>query len=210
MSNMVKIKICGITNLKDAQDAVSFGADAIGFIFAKSVRSTEPATAKSIIERLGRDVMKVGVFVNETIDNVRRVAEHCGLDTIQLHGDENPEYCSKLEKLRIIKAFRIKDDTSLTLLPNYKDVFAYLLDTFSKEVYGGTGKAFDWNLAVKAKSFGKPIILSGGLRLDNIEEALRFVTPYGVDISSSIEQKPGKKDTTQMKEIISAIKGLDL
>ena len=207
---MTKIKICGITNIEDAQNAVSFGADALGFIFANSPRNIEPETAKSIIENLKGKVLKIGVFVNEVLDNVVRIREYCPLDAIQLHGDESPEYCSQLKEKQVIKAFRIRDDSSLTPMPRYKDVFAYLLDTFSKEIYGGTGRAFDWNLAIKAKAFGKPIILSGGLGLSNIEEAIRVVTPYGVDISSSIEIKPGKKDPHLMKRIISVIKGLDV
>ncbi len=114
-----------------------------------------------------------------------------------------------IKKRLLIKAFRIKDDSSLTPIPRYKGVFAYLLDTFSEQNRGGTGKTFDWNLAVKAKAFGKPIILSGGLGLGNIEEAIRVVTPYGVDISSSIEIKPGKKDHKLMERLISVIKALD-
>jgi len=206
---MVKIKICGITNIEDAQNAVSFGADAIGFIFANSPRAIEPKIAKSIIENLKRKVLAVGAFVNEAFDKVIEIADYCGLNAIQLHGDENPEYCSRFKKRQLIKAFRIEGDSSLTSIPYYKDVFAYLLDTFSKEVYGGTGKTFDWNLAIKAKSFGKPIILSGGLGLNNIEEAIKVVRPYGVDISSAIEIRPGKKDTVLMEKVIRLIKALD-
>ena len=206
---MVKIKICGITNSEDAEKAISLGADAIGFIFADSPREVQPHLARSIIENLKGKVLSVGVFVNESPDKVIETAEYCSLGAIQLHGDESPEYCSGLKKRLLIKAFRIKDDSSLTPIPCYKGVFAYLLDTFSEQNRGGTGKTFDWNLAVKAKAFGKPIILSGGLGLGNIEEAIRVVTPYGVDISSSIEIKPGKKDHKLMERLISAIKALD-
>lgn len=206
---MVKIKICGITNVEDAQNAMTFGADAIGFIFAKSPRGVEPQTAKSIIDKLKGNILKVGVFVNEELDKVTKIIDYCGLDAVQLHGDESPKYCSQLKDRQVIKAFRIKDDTSLIPIPRYKDVFAYLLDTFSDQSYGGTGRTFDWNLAIKAKTFGKPIILSGGLGLSNIEEAIRVVRPYGVDTSSSIETEPGKKDSKQMKELISVVKSLD-
>jgi len=206
---MVKIKICGITNIEDAQNAVSFGADFIGFIFADSPRNIKLEEARSIIEKIKGDVLKVGVFVNETLRNVISIAEYCSLDLIQLHGNEDPKYCSQLKDRQLIKAFRIKDDASLALIPRYKDVFACLLDTFSNQTYGGTGMVFDWNLAIKAKEFGKPIILSGGLGLSNIKEAIKAVRPYGVDISSSIETKPGKKDTKKMKELISVIKALD-
>jgi phosphoribosylanthranilate isomerase len=206
---MAKIKICGITNLEDAQNAVSFGADAIGFIFANSPRNIKPEIAKFIIKNLKGDVLKVGVFVNELPNELIRIAEYCALDAIQLHGDEGPEYSSHLKNWQVIKAFRIKDASSLTPIPHYKDVFAYLLDTFSKDTYGGTGKTFNWNLAVKAKAFGKPIILSGGLGSNNVEEVLRIVRPYGIDISSSIEVRPGKKDPKLLKEIISMVKALD-
>jgi phosphoribosylanthranilate isomerase len=206
---MVKIKICGITNLEDAQDAVTFGADAIGFIFAKSPRKVEPEAVKSIIANLKGKILKVGVFVNEELNRVMEIAEDCKLDAIQLHGDESPEYTSQLKKWPVIKALRIKDDATLTSIKRYKDVFAYLLDTFSEVSYGGTGETFDWSLAVKAKDFGKPVILSGGLGLSNIQEAIKVVRPYGVDISSSIETKPGKKDSKLMKEVIARIKALD-
>lgn len=206
---MTKIKICGITNLEDAQNAVSFGADFIGFIFADSPRNIKPEDAKSIIEKLKGNVLKVGVFVNETLKRVTSIVEYCSLDLIQLHGDEDPQYCSQLKDRQVIKAFRIKDDASLALIPRYKDVFACLLDTFSKETYGGIGRVFDWNLAIKAKEFGKPILLSGGLGLSNIKEAIKVVRPYAVDISSSIELRPGKKDTKRMQQLIGIIKALD-
>ena len=206
---MVKIKICGITNLEDAKKAVSLGSDALGFIFADSPRRVKPAVAKSIIENLKGKVLSVGVFVNESVDEVEKIRKYCSLDAIQLHGDESVEYCSQLKEGLIIKAFRIKDESSLTPIPTYKDVFAYLLDAFSKKIRGGTGKTFDWNLAVKAKAFGKPVILSGGLGLDNIAQAIKVVSPYGIDISSSIEVKPGKKDHKLMEEVFNVIKALD-
>lgn len=207
---MVKIKICGITNLEDAEKAISLGADAIGFIFADSPRRVTPQTARSIVENLKGKFLSVGVFVDEPVKEAKKIAEYCSLDAVQLHGDENPEYCSQFKERLLIKTFRIKDDSSLKPIPRYKDVFAYLLDTFSKKAHGGTGETFDWNLAVKAKAFGKPIILSGGLGLANIEKAIKVVSPYGVDISSSIEVKPGKKDHKLMEEVFKAIKALDL
>lgn len=206
---MVKVKICGITNLEDAQNAVLFGADAIGFIFTESPRKVKPEIVKNIVRSLDGDILKVGVFVNETIDNVKKTVEMCSLDVVQLHGEEDPSYCSNLRNWQVIKAFRIKDDLTLKPIMSYKNVFAYLLDTFAEGKYGGSGKVFDWNLAVKAKSFGKPIIVSGGLNIGNIEEAIKVIRPYGVDISSSIEIRPGKKDAGLMKQIISKVKTLD-
>ena len=203
------IKICGITNLEDAQNAVLFGADAIGLVFADSPRKITPSKAKEIIDQIGKSAIKVGVFVNEPIDNVKETVKFCGLDAVQLHGDESPDYCAKLKISKVIKAFRMKDETSLLSMKDYNGVFAYLLDSFSKDRYGGTGKAFDWSLAVKAKVLGKPIILSGGIGLDNIQDAIKAVRPYGIDISSSVEREPGKKDTFLMKRLIYAIKALD-
>ncbi|MBL7070986.1 MAG: phosphoribosylanthranilate isomerase [Candidatus Omnitrophica bacterium] len=206
---MTKIKICGITNQEDAQGAVDLGADAIGFVFAESPRKVDPKKARSIIKGLKGSVLKVGVFVNEDLSNIERIAGNCSLDALQLHGDENPLFCSKLLRWKVIKAFRIKDEKSLKPITDYKDIFACLLDTYSKEAYGGTGKTFDWGLALKARSLGIPMILSGGLSLYNIEEAIKAVRPYGVDISSSIELIPGKKDKKLMERIISIIKALD-
>ena len=206
---MVKIKICGITNKEDAEKAVSLGADYIGFIFADSPRKIEPHIAKPIIENLKGKVLSTGVFVNESPEAIRKTIECCSLDAIQLHGDESPQYCSQLDNTRVIKTFRIKDSSSLNPISRYKNVFAYLLDTFSDRKYGGTGRAFDWELAIRAKSFGKPIILSGGLGLNNIEEAIKSIKPYAVDISSSIELKPGKKDHKAMERLFAVIKALD-
>jgi phosphoribosylanthranilate isomerase len=203
------IKICGITNLEDAQSAVEAGADALGFVFAESPRKIEQKRAKEIISNIKGKALCIGVFVNEPLGKVEGTAKYCGLDAVQLHGDESPEYCSNIEVGKVIKAFRIKDEASLKLIKGYDMVFAYLLDTFSKERYGGTGRTFDWNIAVKAKPLGKPIILSGGLNLANIKEAIKVVRPYGVDISSSIESGPGKKDIGQMERIIKEIKALD-
>ncbi len=203
------IKICGITNAEDAENAVAFGADALGFIFAESPRRADPKNAKKILARIRGKALGVGVFVNESARRVEETAEYCGLDVVQLHGDETSSYCANIKVDRVIKAFRIKDIASLKAIKGYDNVFAYLLDTFSKDTYGGTGRAFDWNIAVKAKSLGKPIILSGGLNSGNIGEAIKVIRPYGVDISSSIESEPGKKDAGLMKCIIEEIKALD-
>jgi phosphoribosylanthranilate isomerase len=203
------IKICGITKLEDAENAIFFGADALGFVFAESPRKVDPKKAKEILASIKGKVLSVGVFLNESARRVEETAEYCGLDVVQLHGDEAPSYCANIKVDSIIKAFRIKDTASLKAIKGYDNVFAYLLDTFSKDRYGGTGRAFDWDIAVKAKSLGKPIILSGGLNSGNIGEAIKVVRPYGVDISSSIESKPGKKDAGLMKHIIEEIKALD-
>ena len=204
------IKICGLTNLEDAKKAVELGADAIGFIFARSPRRAEPQKVKSIIRELKGDVLKIGVFVNEDAEKIKSIVKDCGLDAVQFHGDESPEFCSGFTGLKLIKAIRVKNIESLNIISDFKNIFACLLDTFSNDKYGGTGKTFNWDLAVKAKKYKKPLILSGGLNIDNIEEAITFVRPYGVDISSSIESGPGKKDIDKMSKIIGLIKALDL
>lgn len=203
------IKICGITNQEDAGTAVISGADALGFVFADSPRRIDPEKAKEIIAKVKGRALAVGVFVNKPVENIEEIVEYCGLDAVQLHGDETPAYCANIKVDRVIKAFRIKDAESLGIIKGYDNIFAYLLDTFSGDRYGGTGKTFDWKIAVRAKALGKPIILSGGLNSGNIRDAIKVVRPYGVDISSSIEFEPGKKDAGLMQHIIEEIKALD-
>ncbi len=192
--------------MADALAAVSMGADATGFIFADSPRRADPAIVRQVVAATKGKVLTVGVFVNERLARVKEIVKQCSLDAVQLHGEEEPSYCNRLNGIPIIKAFRIKDGKSLETIPSYENIFAYLLDTYSDKVYGGTGTTFDWSLAIKAKSFGKPIILSGGLGANNIEEAIRVVRPYGVDISSSIESRPGLKDHRRMREVINLIR----
>jgi phosphoribosylanthranilate isomerase len=199
---MLKVKICGITNYDDAAMAASLGADALGFIFAPvSLRNIEPVTAADIIKRLPPFIKTVGVFVNEDIDKIRNIAAYCGLDVVQLHGDESPEICETLMP-RTIKAIRVKDDFDSSGLLSYRGkVRAFLLDTYSEKAVGGTGKRFNWDKAVEINSLGIPIILAGGLTPSNIIEAINKVKPYGVDVNSGIEKSPGIKDHSLMKEL---------
>jgi phosphoribosylanthranilate isomerase len=201
----VKVKICGITNLDDALAAVDFGADALGFVFfSKSPRFISYNKAEAIIKKLPSFITTVGVFVNENIENIERIVNLSGIDVVQLHGDEPPEMCNLSR--RIIKAIRVKSLESLDPLINYKDkVSAFLLDTFTPDVLGGTGQIFNWDIALDAKIFGR-IILAGGLTTDNIVEAIRRVRPYGVDVSSGIELEKGKKDHKKMKLFIHRAK----
>lgn len=201
------IKICGITNLEDALTSIEAGCDALGFVFAKSPRRITLKEARAIIKEIPPSVKRVGVFVNEEQARVREIAETCRLDLLQFHGDETPDYCSQFEH-PVIKAFRIKDGESLKELANYK-VVAYLLDSHSEEVYGGTGKRFDWELARVAKAFG-PIILAGGLDPSNVVQAIKRILPYGVDVSSGVEARPGKKDPLKIREFIQAVRGISL
>ncbi len=202
---MLKIKICGITNYDDASMAADLGADALGFIFASSPRKTDPDNAKKIISRLPSFIKTVGVFVNEDIKKITDIAAYCGLDNIQLHGNEPPEACEFLMP-RTIKALRIKSKSTPEEYSGYTGrVRAFLLDTYSEKEAGGTGKTFNWDIAVKIKSLGVPIILAGGLNTGNIKEAIVKVKPYAIDVSTGIEERPGKKDHSLMKELFERI-----
>ena len=203
--HMVKVKICGITNHEDASEAVRLGVDALGFIFAPSPRQIVPELARDIIFGLPPFVQAVGVFVNEELRTIQDRVAYCGLDMVQLHGDEPPEFCGELMP-RTLKTFRIKDASSLSQIGAYKGrVKALLLDTYQKGLKGGTGKTFDWGLAVEVGKLGMPVILSGGLGPSNIERAISTVKPYAVDMSSAIEARPGKKDHALMRELMEKI-----
>jgi phosphoribosylanthranilate isomerase len=201
---MTRVKICGITNLEDARAAVEFGADALGFVFAESPRRINPESAAEIIRSLPPFLTCVGLFVDEAPDLVGKVARECRLNALQFHGEESPEYCQQFT-LRKIKAFRIRDENSLKVLSPYQ-VDAYLLDAWVEGIAGGTGERFNWDLAARAKESGGTIILAGGLRPDNVAEAIGKVQPYGVDVSTGVESKPGKKDHKKMKEFINMVR----
>ncbi|MGB9716691.1 MAG: phosphoribosylanthranilate isomerase [Thermodesulfovibrionales bacterium] len=205
----VRVKICGITNLDDALAAVDFGADAIGLVFyPKSPRCISQNRAEEIIKKLPSFITTVGVFVNEKTENIEKIAHSTGIDVIQLHGDEPPEMCNLSR--RIIKAIRVKSLESLDPLINYKDkVSAFLLDTFTPDIFGGSGQIFNWDIAVDAKIFGK-IILAGGLNTNNIVDAISRVKPYGVDVSSGVESEKGKKDHKKMKLFIELAKKVNI
>lgn len=202
----VKVKICGITNLDDAMAAVDFGADALGFVFFKeSPRYISLDNAAAIIKKLPSFTTTIGVFVNEKPDQIEKTIDLTRIDIVQLHGNEPPEMCNVSR--RLIKAIRVKSLESLDPLNNYKDrVSAFLLDTFTPDILGGTGQIFNWDIAIYAKQFGR-IILAGGLKPDNIADAVRRVKPYGVDVSSGVESKKGKKDHKKMKLFIEKAKG---
>jgi len=200
----VKVKVCGTTRLEDALWAVECGADAIGFIFyKKSPRCVTAKTVKEICSQLPPFVHRVGVFVNEEAEKINRIAERCGLNVVQLHGDESPAFCKKI-KSRVIKAVRVQNASSLKELSRY-EVDGFLLDTFAKDQWGGTGKVFDWDLAWRATKAG-PVILAGGLNPANVKEAIRTVQPYGVDVSSGVEASPGIKDPKKVKAFIKAVR----
>jgi len=197
---MVRIKICGITNIEDALAAAEYGADALGFVFqSKSPRAVLPDTAKEIVTELPPFVTTIGVFVNENKQKVEKIAKYVGLNVIQLHGTEPPESCILSRK--VIKAIRVKDLTDLEPLERYK-VSAFLLDTYSPDLIGGTGQIFNWDIAVEAKKFGR-IILAGGLNPENVTEAINWVQPYGIDVATGVEGSvKGKKDHKKLKLFI--------
>jgi phosphoribosylanthranilate isomerase len=154
-------------------------------------------------------VQTAGVFVDEDATTIRHIVDFCGLDMIQLHGNESPEFCRKLMP-RSIKAFRLEDGAGLLPMKRYKGkVRALLLDTYEKGVKGGTGKAFDWNLAVKGKALGIPVILSGGLGPSNIQNAISIVRPFAVDVNSGVEELPGTKNFGLMKKMMDGIRKID-
>jgi phosphoribosylanthranilate isomerase len=200
-----KVKICGITNVADAQTASQAGADANGFIFyEKSPRYVIIQQAAEISKQLPPFIMRVGVFVNAPEDFILRAISEVGLTMLQFHGDEPPEFCTQFG-LMSMKAFRIRDAESLKQIPDYK-TDAYLLDAFSSTTLGGTGEKINWDLAVEAKKFGKPIFLAGGLTPENVADAIRKVQPFGVDVSSGVEISPRKKDHAKVKAFIKSVR----
>ena len=199
----LRIKICGLTTVGDALASVVAGADALGFMFYEaSPRHLSVEAASRIIRELPPFVAKVGVYVDASAEFIRRTISECGLDTLQFHGHESPEFCQQFA-LKIIKAFRVRDAEFLRELPKYH-TSAWLLDSFVPEKFGGTGAKFNWELAMAAKKLGSPIILSGGLTPENVAEAVRQVGPFAVDVSSGVEASPEKKDHGKIRAFISA------
>ncbi len=201
----VKVKICGITRIEDAQAAVDAGADALGLMFfEKSPRCVSVEAAAAIARSIPPHVLRVGVFVNPHSDLVHAAISACALNLLQFHGDEPSEFCQQFG-LMSMKAFRIRDEQSLEALPAYR-TDAWLLDSYVAGKEGGTGEKFNWNLAVEAKKFGRPIFLAGGLTPDNVAEAVRKVEPFGVDVSSGVESAPGKKDLAKIRAFVAAVR----
>jgi len=200
----MEIKICGITNMEDAVMAFAYGADALGFIFYnKSPRYLTPEAARRIIENLPDDISKVGVFVNHNIHAVREIYEFCGLDMIQLHGDESPDYCRGFPQSILIKAISPRREEDLSIVDNYS-AKALMIDARESGLYGGTGKISNWELAVRLREM-RPLILSGGLNGSNIIQAIRTVSPHAVDVNSGVELTPGKKDPEKVQSIIELV-----
>lgn len=206
---MTKVKICGITNLQDALLSVKAGADALGFNFyEKSPRFILPEKTGKIVEWLPNEVMKVGVFVNETMENIVKTSKIAGLSAIQLHGDESPEFARQLmaeTDMEIIKVFRVSKDFRPEHVLEY-EADAILLDAYSPKERGGTGEIFDWEIAASVQDLFPKMYLAGGLSSENVAQAVRIVRPYAVDVASGVESSPGKKDPIKVAAFIKAAK----
>ena len=202
----MKIKICGITNMDDALLAAELGADALGFIFVKSSpRYIHPSAARKIIQELPPFVVPVGVVADSTRKDILKLIEETRIRCIQFHGNELPKQMTKFS-IQIYKSFRVDKEFNLETLQHYKGS-AYLLDTHVDGTLGGTGKTFDWEIAIAAKAYGC-IILAGGLTPENIAEAVKKVQPYAVDVNSGVESAPGKKDKNKLKLLFKTIRSL--
>jgi phosphoribosylanthranilate isomerase len=205
---LTRIKICGITHLTDALTAVEAGADALGFNFVPDTpRFVKPDQVAAIVAELPPFITTVGVFASKDAAKLSTIANQCRLDAIQLHADVTPEFCRNLDR-RVIKAVRVKDESSLSILSDY-DVNAFLLDAYVEGMMGGTGHVFDWDLALKAKNYGQ-IIVAGGLNPDNVAQAVRHVKPYAVDVSSGVESQPGRKDPDKVRKFIDAVRSVEV
>ncbi|UCH66425.1 MAG: phosphoribosylanthranilate isomerase [Ignavibacterium sp.] len=201
----MKIKVCGITNSEDAVLAEMLGADALGFIFyKKSKRYVSPDAVKAITKKLSPFTTKVGVFANESPEMINKITKAAGINVVQLHGNEERDTISKIS-LPVIKAFRIDDNFNFKQLENFND-YPILLDAHSSKEYGGTGQKFNWEMI--PDSIRSKIILAGGVSVENLDFISKNIKPAGIDLSSSIETEPGKKDKEKMKEFFNKVNQL--
>lgn len=203
-----RVKICGITRTQDALAAISYGADAIGFVFwQQSSRNILPQQARTITKNIPAFVTTVGVYVDPTIDWVNETSTTANLGLLQFHGDETPEFCDQFA-LPYIKALRIKEGVDLLEYANrYQSAKALLLDTYSANMPGGTGEVFDWKLI--PSNLPLPIILSGGLTPDNVVHAITKVRPWAVDVSSGVEASKGIKDINKISAFMQKVKNCE-
>jgi phosphoribosylanthranilate isomerase len=209
MAFRTRIKVCGITCQEDARVAVAAGADGLGFIFVEqSPRLVEPDMVRTITDELPPFVDRVGVFRNEEIEVVEEIMHYCRLTLVQLHGSESPEYCRRIS-CKVIKSFSIRPESKSEDLAAYADVVSgFLLDTYNKDMAGGTGIPFDWKLVAQVKPPG-PVILAGGLTPENVGEAIQQVKPFAVDVNSGVEYQPGRKDSDKLKSFVHAVRKAD-
>jgi phosphoribosylanthranilate isomerase len=207
---VTRVKICGITDAYDARDAVLLGADAIGLNFyEKSPRCVDASRAAEIIETLPAFVTVVGVFVNHpNPQGLEDFALSLGLHAVQLHGNESPDYCSMIHRVKVIKAIRVDSKFKVESLRSFGNRM-FLLDTATPQQFGGTGQTFDWNQVYGANAFGS-IVIAGGLNPENIEGAVSTLHPFAVDVSSGVESAPGKKSYDKMRRFIEAVRRVDV
>jgi phosphoribosylanthranilate isomerase len=206
---VTRVKICGITEFEDARDAALLGADAIGLNFyPSSPRYIDASKASKIIEKLPPFVTCVGIFVNHPDPtNLEDFALSLGLHAVQLHGNETTDYCSMIQRVKVIKTIRVDSNFRVDTLRAYGNG-TFLLDACSPGL-GGSGRVFDWNLVYGANAFGS-IIVAGGLTPENVAEVVNKLHPFAVDVASGVESKPGKKDYEKMRRFIEAVQRTDV
>jgi phosphoribosylanthranilate isomerase len=215
---MIWIKICGTTNREDALTAVEAGANALGFVFyEKSPRKIDPETAREVVEQLPREIEKVGVFVNQPVEKILNIVMQAGLTAVQLHGVDSrrPEFMRSLKDGRELKIFLVlqPDEISRFEAEGYEngDIGAVFVDSGTSQLPGGTGKTFDWRAAtagVEAIKRNSNLVVAGGLDPSNVAEAIRILKPWGVDVASGVEAKPGKKDPDKVRAFIEAVRNV--
>jgi phosphoribosylanthranilate isomerase len=200
---MTKVKICGLMELEHVKTAIESGADAIGFVFAKSRRQVTVDQARELATAIPSNVLKIGVFVNEALEEVERIAREIPLDVVQLHGDEDPDYVRRLS-IPTIKALSIKTKEDVQQASQY-EVDYFLFDAPGVEFRGGSGHSFDWSLLAKENISPDKVILAGGLTENNINEAIHIVQPFMVDVSSGVETAQ-RKDAEKIRTFIRAVR----
>lgn len=203
---MVKVKICGLKRMEDIEYINELLPDYVGFVFAKSKRQIDIYHARKMIERLNKDIETVGVFVNQDINEVLKIASHLKLNVLQFHGGETPEYIEKFNGYKAWKAVHVTCAHDLEKLELYDGADALLLDSSINGMYGGTGKCFDWNI-IKGLKVNKPLVIAGGLNPENVNLVLSELEPFAVDVSSGVETD-GVKDYSKIKEFIDKARGL--
>ncbi len=214
MTYRTRIKMCGLTRIKDVEFGISQGLDALGFIFyEKSPRGVQPDFVRNVVSKVPPFVDCVGVFVDRDREEAEEIIEYCGLSHAQLHGREDKKYCERVERFaspcHVVKAFRVSSSTKKSDFTPYDDVVhGYLLDTYKKGNAGGTGEIFDWNI-IKQLDLQLPVILAGGLTPENVETAIRTVRPFGVDVNSGVEIEPGVKDHAKIIDFVQKVRKVD-
>jgi phosphoribosylanthranilate isomerase len=206
------VKVCGVAELDDARLAVELGAWAVGMVFhAESPRACDPGTAELIGAELRRKAEMVGVFVNWPLDELEHMADRASLTMLQLHGDEGPAYCREAARrtgCRVMKAVQARDAAAVRKLASYREADLHMLDAHSPELRGGTGRTFEWRLAEHHRS-RVPLVLSGGITPDNVEEAIEAVHPFAVDSASGTEAEPGRKDPAKVRALFRSVERAD-